>query len=308
MEMPVPKRPLQPRSPHPHRNPLAEVFGFTINDKSQRALHYLTHKLCPFNNIVPSCTKVSVLDPLGVCSLSDKDGQPTVICPVRFKEDWLITTHAAGFFFPPETQWTAMPEIRLTDAGGRAAGNIDLVLVAYDEDGYVTDFGALEIQSVYISGNVRRPFRAYMKDLNRSSFDWSGQKEYPRADYLSSSRKRLAPQLIYKGGIFHAWKKKMAVCIDRKFFMTLPTLTKVSSQNADIAWLVFDLELDAAGVNYQLTHHQTIYTEFAPALDAITRTTAGPVEDFVKVLQVKLKKLKTGQPVADITLDRALTE
>lgn len=128
-----------------------------------------------------------------------------------------------------------MPEIRLTDINGKAAGNIDLVLVAYERDGLVTDFGALEIQAVYISGNVRRPFRAYMTDLNQTTFDWSGRKEYPRADYLSSSRKRLAPQLIYKGGILHAWKKKMAVAIDRKFFESLPKLGEVKSEQADIA-------------------------------------------------------------------------
>ena len=41
--------------------------------------------------------------------------------------------------------------------------------------------------------------------------DWSKQANYPHADYLSSSRKRLAPQLIFKGGILKSWKKKTAV-------------------------------------------------------------------------------------------------
>ena len=302
------KRTPEPKTSHIPKNPLAEVFGFTIRDKSERALHYQANRLCPFNNIVPSCTKVSVIDPLGVCSLYDRDGEPTVVCPVRFKEDWLITTHAAAFFFPSNDQWTAMPEIRLTDVNGKAAGNVDLVLVAYDDDGYVTDFGALEIQAVYISGNVRRPFKAYTKDLNQTTFDWSGQKEYPRADYLSSSRKRLAPQLIYKGGIFHAWKKRMAVVIDRKFFASLPKLKEVSSERADLAWLIYDLEATAPSEPYKLIPYKTIYTEFAPALDAITRTEAGPVEDFIKVLQGKLKKLKAGKPVSDTTIDHALTE
>jgi len=36
---------------------------------------------------------------------------------------------------------------------------------------------------------------------------------YPRPDYLSSSRKRLAPQLIFKGGIINAWGKKTAVAL-----------------------------------------------------------------------------------------------
>ncbi|CAN5195991.1 NotI family restriction endonuclease [soil metagenome] len=302
----MPKR--TPKLTDVPKNPLAEVFGFRLDDKSERALHYQTNKLCPFNNIVPSCTKVSVIDPLGVCSLYDKDKEPTVICPVRFKEDWLITAHAASFFFSGRRQWTAMPEIRLTDINGKAAGNVDLVLVEYDDEGYITDFGALEIQAVYISGNVRRPFRAYAKDLTQTTLNWAGQKEYPRADYLSSSRKRLAPQLIYKGGIFHAWRKKMAVAIDRKFFATLPKLKEVGADQADIAWLIYDLEQSAESKLYQLTHHKTIYTEFAPALDAITRAEAGAVEDFIKVLQGKLKKLKAGEPIADTSIEQALTE
>lgn len=55
------------------KNPLAEVFGFPISNKTERALHYQENRLCPFNNVVPSCTKVSEVDPLGVCSLFDRD-------------------------------------------------------------------------------------------------------------------------------------------------------------------------------------------------------------------------------------------
>lgn len=58
-------------------------------------------------------------------------------------------------------KWTSLTEVRLNDAMGRPAGNIDVVLVAYDDSGKVVDFGALEIQAVYISGNVREPFEYY---------------------------------------------------------------------------------------------------------------------------------------------------
>jgi hypothetical protein len=289
------KLPLEPK------NPLVEVFGFPITNKSERALHYQRNSFCPFGNVVPKCTKVSEVDPLGVCSLFDKD-EPTVVCPVRFKEDFLITTQAADFFFPEGTRWVALPEVRLNDANGKSAGNVDFVLVAHDDNGFITDFGALEIQAVYISGNVRRPFRAYIEDVTRTTLNWAGAKEYPRPDYLSSSRKRLAPQLIYKGGIFKAWKKKMAVVIDRKFYRTLPELMEVEAKKADLAWFVYDLIPDAPSDTYKLTHHKTLYTEFGPALDTITKTEAGSVEDFVKVLQAKLKQLRKGEPVADSTL------
>jgi len=39
------------------KQPLAEVFGFPIENVSSDADRYRKNKLCPFNNKVPSCTK-----------------------------------------------------------------------------------------------------------------------------------------------------------------------------------------------------------------------------------------------------------
>jgi len=70
-------------------------------------------------------------------------------------------------------------------------------------------------------------------------------KNYPKPDYLSSSRKRLAPQLIFKGGILHQWQKKMAVVVHRGFFDELPELETVNEEQAEIAWFVYDLKRDS---------------------------------------------------------------
>ena len=43
-----------------------------------------------------------------------------------------------GFFFKEGVQWSSLTEVRLNDAYGKSAGNIDVVLVAYDEKGKVT--------------------------------------------------------------------------------------------------------------------------------------------------------------------------
>lgn len=95
---------------------------------------------------------------------------------------------AAEFFFAKGTHWTTLVEIRLDDKHRRSAGNIDIVLVSYDTSGRVLDFGALEIQAVYISGNIRRPFSYYMEDPSgRSNMDWTGRPGYPNPDYLSST-------------------------------------------------------------------------------------------------------------------------
>ena len=173
-----------------------------------------------------------------------------------------------------------------------------MVLVEYDSGGRVLDFGALEIQAVYISGNVRQPFQYYMEDpTSRADMDWSRRTNYPRPDYLSSSRKRLAPQLVYKGGILNAWNKKIGVALDRGLFDTLPDLQRVTPQQAEIAWFIYDLRLDNAGSRYSLVRHRTVYTTFSEALDRITRPEAGNLDAFVSQLQVKLdEKLEEDNP------------
>jgi hypothetical protein len=269
---------------------MAEVFGYRITDLSDEAKRHRKHRLCPFNNKVPSCTKDKVDDPLGVCSIYEGD-DVTVTCPVRFRQDWLIATDAAEFFFQPGTVWTSLTEVRLNDANGKSAGNIDVVLVAYDGNGLVTDFGALEVQAVYISGNVRNPFAHYMTDPEANTqLNWRGQPKYPRADFLSSSRKRLAPQLIYKGGILHSWHRKMAVAVDRPFFSELPSLPEVDPSIADVAWLVYDLKGEPGTDRYRLTKERTVYTQFTPALLRITNPEPGSEEPFLRLLQRKLKE------------------
>jgi len=107
-------------------HPLAEVFGFPTDNLSATVERYRNNRLCPYNNRVPSCTKDKANDPLGVCSIFDGE-QPVITCPVRFRQDWLIAEDAARFFFPPETRWTSLTEVRLTDRNGRSAGNIHVI-------------------------------------------------------------------------------------------------------------------------------------------------------------------------------------
>lgn len=281
--------------------PLAEVFGHLTTDHTEKADRYRSHRLCPFNNKVPNCTKDKAKDPLGVCSIYHEN-HPVITCPIRFREDWLITDDAASFFFQKGANWSSLTEVRLSDAQGKSAGNIDVVLVAYDNKGKVYDFGALEIQAVYISGNVRDPFAYFMKGpKNRASMDWSKEPNYPRPDYLSSSRKRLAPQLLFKGGILHNWQKKIAVALNKSFFATLPKLKKVPKAKADIAWFIYDLELikekgHEAG-RYALKKVDEVFTEFEPALLSITTASPGKVEDFMKLLQEKLDEQIETPPV-----------
>ena len=273
------------------KQPLAEVFGHSPNDFSDRANRYRTRKLCPFNNKVPSCTKDKAKDPLGVCSVI-YDDSAVITCPIRFREDWILTDDAADFFFPKGANWTSLTEVRLVDYYGKSAGNIDVVLVAYDKNGKVYDFGSLEIQAVYISGNVRDPFGHYMSNPKKfAHMDWSNQPNFPRPDFLSSSRKRLAPQMLYKGGILHEWNKKMAVAMDSSFFNTLPKLTKVAKKDAEVAWLIYDLVKSDTVPGYSLKKQDVLYTKFIDSLNIITKP------KFINHLQEKVDEKLESEPI-----------
>lgn len=217
-----------------NNQPLAEVFGFPIYNQSERATRYRENKLCPFNNIVSNCTKNSIEFPLGVCSLNHKD-KSVIICPIRFREDWKIVSDAAAFIFNDKATWTHVGEVRIKDKLGKSAGNIDYVLVEYDDKGRVLDFGSLEVQAVYISGNLTGPFSAYI-ETPTPDFNWTQSFKFPKPDYLSSSRKRLIPQIIAKGSILKQWNKKQAVALQVSFYNTLPPLPEFDKAESDFAF------------------------------------------------------------------------
>jgi hypothetical protein len=269
-------------------NPLSEIFGFPIENDSAKAQRYRKQKLCPFNNKVPNCTKDKANSPLGVCSIWH--GNTSVItCPVRFREDWIIVENAAKFAFGEEAKWTSLSEIKLVDKNGQSAGNVDFVLVAYDEKGKLTDFASLEVQGVYISGNLRNPFERFMENPG-NEFNWPGGYNYPKPDYLSSSRKRLIPQMLYKGGIFKHWEKKQTVAMQKSFFETLPHLPQTTREKADIAWFLYDLVYDESKKVNTLLLKEIIYTEFEPALLKITTPEPGDISNFKEILQSKLEE------------------
>lgn len=272
--------------------PLGEVFGFPIDNESDRAKRYRANKLCPYNNIVSNCTKNSIEFPLGVCSLNHK-GKQVIICPIRFREDWTIISDAANFIFDGKATWTHVGEVRLKDKHGKSAGNIDYVLVSYDDKGRVLDFGSLEVQAVYISGNLTGPFTAYLGAPSQD-FSWPQAFKYPKPDYLSSSRKRLIPQIIAKGSILKQWNKKQVVALQPSFYNTLPTLPEFEKAESDFAFFLYDLIPDKKTKVLSLKLQRVVYTQFASALEQIAKFEAGSISQFTEILQKKLDAKRTG--------------
>ena len=279
-----------------NEQPLAEVFGYPITNETDRAKRYRDNKLCPFNNIVSNCTKNSIEFPLGVCSLHHKD-KPVIICPIRFREDWTIISDAANFIFDGKAAWTHVGEVRLKDKHGKSAGNIDYVLVSYDDKGRVLDFGSLEVQAVYISGNLTGPFTAYLEEPS-PLFSWTQAFRYPKPDYLSSSRKRLIPQIIAKGSILKQWNKKQVIALQTTFYNTLPILPEFDKAESDFAFFLYDLVLYKSTKIMSLKLQRIVYTKFAIALEQIAKFEAVSISQFTELLQRKLDAKRSG--VSDI--------
>lgn len=275
------------------RQPIAELFGFPADSNTEEAQRYRRNRLCPYNNKVPSCTKDSIIDPLGVCTINHGNDL-AVICPVRLRQEWIIADHAAEFFFPAGTQWTTLVEVRLKDKAGKSAGNIDVVLVAYDEKGTVTDFGSLEVQTVYISGNLRKTFFKPLME-NREEYlnvNAAGPGNYPRADLLPSLIKPLAPQMVYNGDVFNKWKKRTAIAVDTCFFDTLPTPIEVPKEQAEIAWLIYGLEAAMSGdAAFQLVRRRTVYTRRPVYLHGPELFQGISEEDLLCQLEYELDKV-----------------
>jgi Restriction endonuclease NotI len=285
----------------------------------------------PFTQQFARCTKDSKVAPLGVCSVY-VGGQPAITCPVRFSEGGVMLATAAAWIAPvlgvPLLSIEIIPEVRLVPAATSAeqplsrftgssdpaaepststgpelrdtsAGNIDYVLASIDADQSgslfladyaVNAYGALEVQAVYISGNVGNLFREYM-----GGPAWDGLNP-PRPDWLSSSRKRLVPQLAWKGSVLHAWGKPIAVCVQDAFWNTMPYLSAVTTptDNAhELAWIIIDLE--RTGRIFQLVHLKTVYSEFGAALSAATQTPAGSDHLVRAAILGKYIKSKTGK-------------
>lgn len=270
------------------RQPLAEVYGSPICNSSHETSRCRKLRLCPFNNKIPNCTKERPGNPLGVCSINGENNDIAIICPIRFRENWIIAENAADFFFPKGTLWTSLTDIPLLDKKGNSVGNIDVVVISYDREGKIKDFGPMNVHATYVQGNLRRPFENYVKnpeDYQKQNYE--GQN-YPQPDYMSSWHKRLTPHLIFKGGIFYTWQKKMSMAVHKSFMKFLPELTLVEKEYAEIAWFIYDLIPNPITNLLTLTHIATHYTLFEPVISKFTHPEPGPLEDFVALLQDRL--------------------
>lgn len=272
---------------------IAEIFGTDPTNKSLDAKQIRSSKYCPFRQT--PCTKVSKVDPLGVCSLTTGQ-EATVVCPTRFLENGKIFKDASRLAFGSDATVVVFPEYKLlTVKGGgkkgkdKKIGKVDFLIGSLCE-GHIVDFAAIEVQAVYTSGGgVRDSFDSYFGRNLKASID-----DELRVDFRSSAQKRLFPQLALKVPVFRRWGKKFFVVIDNRFFDALPEFETTASGNSEITWLSYPLV--GNGEKLSFDEVEIIYSEWDAVSHALRE--GDPPESPTEVLselQQKLERSKVGQ-------------
>ena len=265
---------------------ISEVFGYGIENNSDEAWTGRNNRHCPFRG--SPCTKVSKKDPLGICSFSDGENAAAV-CPSRFLEGRRIFTDAGRLAFGDGKKIAAFPEVRILTIPGEAGkrdkkiGKVDFLLGRIT-DGQVDDFAALEVQSVYISGDSIRPnFREFIKGQGKSN---TFVPEERRPDFRSSAQKRLVPQLQLKVPVFRRWGKKFFVVVDSMFFGELPSFPTRTASNSELTWLSYPITRN--GMDYAMGEPQMVFSHWADVENALREGQEPEPEEILEELQAKL--------------------
>jgi hypothetical protein len=273
-----------------------EFFGYRATDKSQTAMRAGRDEMCPF--IGKKCQK-SLSDGIvsGVCTVKPVTTGPVICCPIRLYEDDYkilkdISDRAFQYDLPLKAGATASAEARRLNSpvvavfgkgwGGElhlpkkdGSGNyfVDWVLALLDERGSLTEFVAVEVQTIDTTGNYRAS-RDGLLSPERSIVQSSVGLNWENVN------KRIIPQLVYKGQVL----QREALCRKGLFFVC-PTpvyerimarlggednLVKYALQPASITFVAYNL--------WKMTPTEQ-GTPLPVALDTVRSTTVYKVQE-----------------------------
>ena len=271
---------------------ISEIFGRGVLDVSPEAIAVRNAKLCPFRGT--TCTKSSIVDPIGICSLSDGN-EAAAICPVRFLEGDRIFRDAAIIAFGPNCEIGIFPEVRILrmvddkSSTAKKIGKVDFLIGKIDSS-KVVDFAAIEVQASYFSGlEVRSAMKHF---LRHNALDVAISDRRP--DFRSSAQKRLMPQLQLKVPVFRRWGKKFLVVVDTQFFRSLPSFKTASPSNSEVIWLNYPISL--ARNNYTMSDPEIIGTHWDDVVTSLREGIAPETHEIFAELQAKLSAKGTKRP------------
>jgi hypothetical protein len=245
---------------------------------------------CPYTEF--ACTKATDTDedrgetrPLGVCSATGSEGTAVITCPERFKSHTVWEDLKEHLFPDADGEFFVLEEGKLGDSG-----RIDLIPVIHQEGG-ITDFAAVEIQSSYFSGgSIREEFNKYMDRID------AGEPPTPptgdrQMDYRSCVDKRLLPQLEEKVETIETWDRTFGVILQKIAFENsniVRRINHVPEENATFLFFVYDYVEDTP--QYRLELNEIYHTTLEEITAAIGQSTAPDEDEFLGYLERKLAR------------------
>lgn len=244
-----------------------EFFGYRASDRSDIAVATAGSGTCPF--IGDTCQKTLSDGTIsGVCTVKPVTTAPVICCPIRlYADEYKILKDIAARAFSDdlplvaggrayaEARRSGFPvvavfgkrwggELRLPQKDGVGNYYVDWVLGLLDGEGELTEFVAVEVQTIDTTGNYR---------ASRDGLLGSAREVVQSTVGLNweNVNKRIIPQLVYKGQVL----QREAKCRKGLFFVC-PTpvydkimgrlggeenLVKYALQPASITFLAYDL-------------------------------------------------------------------
>lgn len=244
-----------------------EFFGYRASDRSEVAVATAHASRCPF--IDDTCKKtLSDGTVSGVCTVKPVTAAPVICCPIRLYADEYkilkdIAERAFGEDLPlvpggrayVESRRSGAPvvavfgkrwggELRLPQKDGVGNYYVDWVLALLDAEGKLSEFVAVEVQTIDTTGNYRASRDGLLAPSRQVVQSTVGLN-------WENVNKRIIPQLVYKGQVL----QREAKCRKGLFFVC-PTpvydkimgrlggeenLVKYGLQPASITFLAYDL-------------------------------------------------------------------
>jgi len=210
---------------------IIEFFGYAPGDRSSAAVQARRDKTCPFLNT--TCQKkLSDNSVSGACTLEPKRGGPVICCPYRlYAEQYKALGDVATAAFgescdlhpghraasaaqQPQRHRIAVfgkrwgKELRLPNRGRSGGYFVDWVLAKLDASGKLSEFVAVEVQSIDTTGNYQAERNAYIRGESFEGWSTAGFN-------WENVNKRILPQIIYKGHVL----RRERLCKSGLFFI-----------------------------------------------------------------------------------------
>lgn len=269
-----------------------DFFGYRAEDLSDNARDAAQTEMCPFLN--EKCEKtVNDRTISGVCSVKPVNAGAVICCPIRlYAEDYKILRDVSDLAFesglelvPGREAYSSAKskgqpcvavfgkrwggELYVPQKQGAGKYFVDWILARLDADGEMTEFVAVEVQTIDTTGTYRNGYEELRSE--RTIINTSAGLNWENVN------KRILPQLVYKGQVLQReamCKKGLFFVCPRPVFEKVLTrvggktaLAEYPAQPASLTFLIYDYAeepqpyIDGAPISLQQTtkHSTTVY-------------------------------------------------